>query len=160
MYDIQARHIPARTLAVLRRRVTMADHLQAGREFILRFRGLPALRLPGVTGAPFCIYGDAPGDDGGGPAEWCWPVPGNQVATIASMFPDVGIRAEPAHEEVFVRIGPAAFDAAQAAYAVDALRSWARAHGREPAGPPRVILIRNPDPAATRPDCDLAIPLR
>lgn len=157
MRHIQTRHIPGRALAVLRRHVTAVDYLQAGRDFLVRFRGMPALRIEGAAGAPFCTYCGA---DGSGPAVWCWPLPGEQAARIACLFADVSIRAELAHDEAFVHLEQAGLDGGKAVAVLAAISTWAAEHDRQPGGAPRVALIRNPDSLVGRPDCDLVIPLR
>jgi hypothetical protein len=42
--------------------------------------------------------------DGDGPIEWCAPVPAAQAESLASHYPELTLRTEPAHQEAFVAL--------------------------------------------------------
>jgi hypothetical protein len=89
--------------------------------------------------------------------ELCRPAADSGVAATA----DVQLRAEPAHEEVFIRLAMKDMGWPALLPAVDALEAWMREQRREPAGPLRQVLIADQRTAA--PDtlvCDLTVPLK
>src|SRR5437879_111675 len=54
----------------------------------------PVWRVPG---AAFLIYYGEVSEDSDGPIEWCRPVPDDQAQGIATGFPELTLRTEPAH---------------------------------------------------------------
>jgi DNA-binding transcriptional MerR regulator len=136
MYEVTVRDIPARSLLSLMRRVHEDEVIPTGRElFIHRLARGGVPRIEGVAGAPFTMFHGEVSGDSDGPVEWCWPVPDGQAAEIAARFPDLTLRTEAAHQEVFVRPdGPAMGGGAQAEIAIEAMFAWAAEQDRQTAG--------------------------
>src|SRR5262249_5556918 len=131
-----------------------------GRDFIVRRMkeaGVP--RLDGVAGALFVIYHGTVTADSDGPVEWCRPVPDAEADRIAAHFPDLALRADPAHEEAYVH-RPSAQSDPEAWLVIQSLAAWAVEHARLPAEGIRMILVPNRTPGAAGPARDIAIPLR
>lgn len=157
-YDIQTRAIPPRTLLAISR------HLHANQASAFFDDAFARLRsagpgIAGIGGCPFLIFYGEVSDDSDGPVELCRPVAGGTAVDQA--MADVQLRAEPAHDEVFIRLAlkdtgwPAMMPAA------DALEAWMRQQRREPAGPPRQVLIADQRTATPdAPVCDLSVPLK
>jgi len=83
------------------------------------------------------------------------------VASEAHAVDGVTSRVESAHEEVFIRLPAKDMSWPAIAPALDALEAWLTENGRQPAGPPRQVLIADARTAA--PDTlafDLSVPLR
>jgi len=136
------------------------EALPVGKEFMRRFMGVGP-RLDGIAGAPFVIYHGEVSADSDGPIEWCWPVPEDQAAEVAAKHPDLTLRTEPAHQEVYVHQGMAAqVSGPQAAVAIESLVAWTAQNQRQLTGAPRQIFLSNPANGGAGPDCDFAIPLR
>lgn len=107
------------------------------------------------------IYHGEVSADSDGPIEWCWPVAEGRAEAIAAAHPDLTLRIEAAHQEVFVHQGMAAqVSGPQAAAAFESLAAWAAQQQLQPTGGPRQIFVRNPANGDAGPDCDLAIPVR
>jgi DNA-binding transcriptional MerR regulator len=156
MYDVQVRDMPARSLLCLLQ-YARADELKATwKDLIIRLRPVAAPRPGDPASAPFAIYHGQVSQDSDGPVEWCWPVPGEQPA----QFPDLTLRAEPAHQEAFVHVGQARLAPAQLAPVVEGLGAWFRAQQRQSSGGLRQILIFNPGSGGQDPDIEYAIALR
>jgi hypothetical protein len=89
------------------------------------------------------------------------PVPDGQAAEIAARFPDLTLRTEAAHQEVFVRPdGPAMGGGAQAEIAIEAMFAWAAEQDRQTAGGVRSLLVFNSANPAAGPDGEFAVALR
>ena len=134
MYEVATREMPRRSLLCLKRNIDEAGLWALGKEFValVRDQGLP--RIEGREGAVFSIYWGQVSADSDGPVEWCKPVPEAEAAGLAARFPELALRVEPAHREAYVDLGPGGQIApAQWQLADEALRSWAEAHGLDPA---------------------------
>ncbi len=163
MYQVDVRDVPARSLLSLLRHVHADEQIPVGREFLIgRMRGGSVPRPEGIAGAPFVIYHGEVSEDSDGPVEWCWPVPGDQAAEIATRFPDLTLRTEPAHQEAFIHMGQERPAGAQWQVVGDALFGWIREQHRAPNGGARMILVpMTGDRLAGRgPDFDFAVALR
>jgi DNA-binding transcriptional MerR regulator len=163
MYEVAVRDIPARSLLSIIRRVHEDEVIPIGRElFIHRLARGGVARVEGIAGAPFTIFHGEVSGDSDGPVEWCWPVPDDQAAEIATRFPDLTLRVEPAHQEAFVRQGaPGAWgNGAEAEVAVESLIAWASEHQRQPSDGVRSVLIFNPADKGAGPDSEFAVALR
>ena len=162
MYEAAVRDVPARSLLSLLRRVHEEDVIPMGRElFIHRLARGGVPRIEGIAGAPFTIFHGEVSGDSDGPVEWCWPVPDDQAEEIAARFPDLTLRTEAAHQEVFVRPdGPGAGGGTEAEIAIEGLFAWASEQHREPTGGVRALLVFNPANRAAGPDTEFAVPLR
>ena len=77
-----------------------------GKEFIALLRHSQLPRIEGRAGAFFCIYWGEVSEDSDGPVEWCRPVPADEADALAARCPELTLRAEPAHQEAFVKLGP------------------------------------------------------
>jgi DNA-binding transcriptional MerR regulator len=158
-YDIQTRAIGARQLLAITRHLH-ADQTDAffGDAFArLRAAG-PGVE--GIAGCPFLVFYGEVSEDSDGPVQLCRPVAADPVADSPAMT-GIELRAEPAHEEVFIRLAMKEMGWPALAPAVDALEGWVREQRREPAGALRQVLIADQRTAA--PDtlvCDLSVPLR
>ena len=163
MYEVAVRDVPARSLLSLVRRVHEDEAIEVSREFfITRMARGGVARVEGIAGAPFTIFHGEVSADSDGPVEFCWPVPDDQAAAIAADFPDLTLRTEPAHQEVFVGQGsPGTWGSgSEVELAIHALFTWTTEHQREPSGGVRSLLIFNPAGQATTPEGEFALALR
>jgi hypothetical protein len=157
-YDIQTRTIPERKLLAITR------HLHANQTSAFFDDAFARLRsagpgLAGIAGCPFLVFYGEVSDDSDGPMELCRPVAADP--SNGSAMADIQVRAEPAHDEVFIRLALKDMGWPALAPAVDALEIWVRQQQREPAGALRQVLIA--DQRTATPDtlvCDLSVPLR
>ena len=143
MYEVATREMPARSQLCLKRNVDEAGAWALGKEFVAILRERPLPKLAGREGAMFTIYWGEVSADSDGPVEMCKPVPEADATALASHYPGLSLRTEPAHREAFVALpaGPGGFPgAAQVQLATEALHAWAREHGI------------NPDRVALRPE--------
>jgi DNA-binding transcriptional MerR regulator len=101
-YEVATREIPERGLLCFERNVDEQAASALGKEFIAIFQDRPLPRLTGPEDASFCIYWGEVNADSDGPVEWCRPVPDVQAETLASRYPELSPRTEPAHREAFV----------------------------------------------------------
>ncbi len=122
----------------------------------------------------FTIYWGEVSADSDGPVEWCRPVPEADATALASHYPELTLRTEPAHQEAYVTLpngalpaGPGGNPGAQWQLASEALRAWAAEHGIEPErlalGPEDLgvrltYLWSEPVTEASAPYCDFAVP--
>jgi hypothetical protein len=141
MYEVAMREIPERSLLCLKRNVDEQGRWAFGKEFIgiLRERPLPkTAKIEGREGAAFCIWWGLVNDDSDGPIEWCMPVPAAQAESLASHYPELSLRAEPAHQEAFVALPDGPADVAEAAVhwqlAMESLWAWAQEAEQEHEG--------------------------
>ena len=89
------------------------------------------------------------------------PVAASTAAVPAPATADIQLRAEAAHDEVFIRLARKDMSWPAMLPAVDALHAWLREQQREPAGALRQVLIADQRTAAPdAPVCDLSVPLR
>ena len=72
--------------------------------------------------------------------EWCRPVPPDEAVALAARCPELALRAEPAHQEAFVKIGDGQIDSADWEVVSRSLGAWAEQQ-----------------PAALRPDLGVRI---
>jgi hypothetical protein len=74
-------------------------------------------------------------DDSDGPIEWCMPVPAGQAESLASRYPELSLRTEPAHQEAFVALpdGPGD-DAVHWQLAMESLDLWGQEQGKQHEG--------------------------
>ena len=176
MYEVALREMPERSLLCLKRNVNEQEAWAFGKEFIaiLRERPLPKTETEGRAGAFFCIWWGLVTDDSDGPIEWCVPVPAAQAESLASHYPELSLRTEPAHREAFVALPDDGDEAVHWQLAYESLGAWAQEQEREHADEPDVRLAHTPEDlglrttylatpgmtAATTPDdyCDLAVP--
>jgi DNA-binding transcriptional MerR regulator len=160
MREVSTRAIPERRVASVSRHVTI-DEAEAF--FAEAFPLLRALSpgQPGIAGVPFVVYYGEVSQDSDGPVELCRPVaPGTPEGQVAGS-PGIQVRAEPAHEEAYVRLSVAEMTWPAMLPFGDALDRWVRDHNRRPAAPPRQVLFA--DLRTATPDtlaCDLSIPLQ
>jgi DNA-binding transcriptional MerR regulator len=159
-YEIQTRTIPERTLVAVTRHVHAQE---AGPFFSDAFARLRAAGpgIEGIAGCPFVVYYGEVSDDSDGPIELCRPVAACPAGPAGPADPDLQARAEPSHEEVFIRVAMKDMGWPALAPAAEALEAWIRERRRGPAGPLRQVLIA--DQRTAQPDtpvCDLSVPLR
>jgi DNA-binding transcriptional MerR regulator len=164
MYEVAAREMPERSLLCLKRTVDLQGQFAFGKEFIAIMRERPLPKIEGREGAVFCIYWSHPTADGDGLIEWCKPVPAAEAAKLAGQYPELTLRTEPAHSEMFVAL-PAGYGAVQWQLACESLDTWAQEQAPAHEGD---RLTLTPDDLGLRttylaagpslPDIDLAIP--
>ena len=65
--------------------------------------------MKGGEGATFSIFWGEVSADSDGPVEWCKPVPESGAKALVSHYPELTLRAEPAHREAYVAIPNDAF---------------------------------------------------
>ena len=164
MYEVGMREMPERTLLCLRRNVDVQGQFAFGKEFIAILRERPLPKIDGRAGAAFCIYWSHPSADGDGLIEWCKPVPAGEAHTLAQHYPELTLRAEPAHREAFVAL-PAGYGAVQWNLACESLDTWMQEQEQEHQGDrlaltPEDLGLRTTYLAAgpSDVDIDLAIP--
>jgi DNA-binding transcriptional MerR regulator len=104
MYEVATREIPERSLLCLKRNVDEQGRWAFGKEFIAILRERPLPKMEGREGAAFCIWWGLVNADSDGPMEWCAPVPAAQAESLASQYPELSLRTEPAHREAFVAL--------------------------------------------------------
>lgn len=165
MYEVEVRDVPERRLLCLMSRMHQDELVERSRELFIRplqAAGLP--RLPGDENAAFLIFHGEVSGDSDGPIEWCKPVPAEHAQEYAERLPQLSLRTEAAHREAFVRmpVDAMAEGGTEAELALSALRDWAVREGREPGGPVRMVLARQPDGRTLQrgPQRQFTVPLR
>jgi DNA-binding transcriptional MerR regulator len=164
MYEVAMREVPERSLLCLKRNIGEQGQWAFGKEFIAILRERPLPKIEGREGAFFCIYWSHPSADGDGLIEWCKPVSQAEARALAEQYPELTLRTEPAHLEMFVAL-PAGYGAVQWNLACESLDAWgqeqALAHeGDRLALTPEDLGLRTTYLAAgpSDVDIDLAIP--
>src|SRR6202167_6062407 len=139
MYEVATREIPERSVLCLKRNVDEKGAWALGKEFIAILRERPLPKMEGREGAMFSIYWGEVSADSDGPVEWCKPVPADGAKALASQYPELSLRTEPAHREAYVALpndaipaGPGGNPGVQWQLASEALRAWAVEHGLDP----------------------------
>ena len=130
MYEVATREMPERNLLCLKRNVDEQGQWAFGKEFITILRERPLPKIEGRQGAPFCIYWSHLSADGDGLIEWCTPVPAAEAHTLAEHYPELTLRTEPAHLEMFVAL-PAGYGAVQWNLACESLDAWGQEQEHE-----------------------------
>jgi DNA-binding transcriptional MerR regulator len=133
MYEVATREMPERSLLCLKRNVAVREQFAFGKEFIAILRERPLPKIEGRAGAFFCIYWSHPSADGDGLIEWCKPVPAGKAHTLAERYPELTLRTEPAHLEMFVAL-PAGYGAVQWSLACESLDAWGQEQALEHEG--------------------------
>jgi DNA-binding transcriptional MerR regulator len=174
MYEVATREIPERSLLCLKRNVDEQGAWALGKEFIAVLRERPLPKMEGRAGAMFTIYWGQVSADSDGPVEMCKPVPESDAVTLASHYPELRLRTEPAHREAYVALpndalpaGPGGSPGAQWQLASEALQAWAAEQGINPAdlelkpedlGFRITYLATEPVTETSAPYCDFAVP--
>jgi DNA-binding transcriptional MerR regulator len=126
VYEVNTREVPERSLLCIQRTVTGQKAAWAfGKEFIALLRRYQLPQIPGRAGAFFCIFWAEVSEDSDGPMEWCRPVPTGKAEALAAGCPELTLRAEPAHQEAFVKIGDGQIDNADWQLVSRSLEAWA-----------------------------------
>jgi DNA-binding transcriptional MerR regulator len=173
MYEVATREIPERSLLCLKRNVDEQGAWALGKEFIGILRERPLPKMDGREGAMLSIYWGEVSADSDGPVEWCKPIPESDAKALASHYPELSLRTEPAHREAYVAIpnaaltaGPGGNPAVQWQLASEALRAWAGEHGMDPESQVEDLGVRitylasEPVTETSAPYCDFAVPFR
>jgi DNA-binding transcriptional MerR regulator len=168
VYEVATREIPERSVLCLKRNVDEKGAWALGKEFIAIMRERPLPRIEGREGAMFAIFWGEVSADSDGPMEMCKPVPESDAKTLASHYPELTLRTEPAHREAYVALGPAGGNPVQWQLASESLSNWAAEsgiddeslwHEFEYLGGPRITYLVTPPVTETSvPDCDFAVP--
>jgi len=174
MYEVATREIAERSVLCLKRNVDEQGAWALGKEFIAILRERPLPKMNGRQGAMFSIYWGEVSADSDGPVEWCKPVPESDAEALASHYPELSLRTEPAHREAYVALpndtlptGPGGKPGVQWQLASEALQAWAAEHGIEPeslALKPEDLGVRityfssEPVTETSAPYCDFAVP--
>jgi hypothetical protein len=171
MYEVATREIPERSVLCLKRNVDEQGAWALGKEFIAIMRERPLPRMEGREGAVFSIYWGEVSADSDGPVEWCKPVPESDGKGLASHYPELSLRTEPAHREAYVAIpndalsaGPGGNPAVYWQLASEALRAWAKEQGIDPSnqvddlGVRITYFVSEPVTETSVPSCDFAVP--
>jgi DNA-binding transcriptional MerR regulator len=174
MYEVATREIPERSVLCLKRNVDEQGAWALGKEFIGILRERPLPKMSGREGALFSIYWGEVSADSDGPVEWCKPVPESDAKVLASHYPELSLRTEPAHREAYVALpndavpdGPGENPAVQWQLASEALRVWAAEGGMdsesltlkpEDLGVRITYLASEPVTETSAPYCDFAVP--
>ena len=169
MYEVATREIPERSLLCLKRNVDEQGAWALGKEFIAVLRERPLPKMEGREGAMFTIYWGEVSADSDGPVEMCKPIPESDAKALASHYPELSLRTEPAHREAYVALpndalpaGPGENPAVQWQLASEALRAWADEHGilALNLGVRITYLASGPVTETSAPYCDFAVPFR
>jgi hypothetical protein len=109
--------------------------------------------------------------DSDGPVEWCKPVPESDAQALASQYPELSLRTEPAHREAYVALpndalpaGPGGNPGVHWQLASEALHAWAVEYGInadkqvEDLGVRITYFASEPVTATSAPYCDFAVP--
>ena len=134
MYEVATREMPERSLLCLKRDVDEQGRWAFGKEFIAILRERPLPKIEGREGAAFCIWWGLVNGDSDGPIEWCKPVPAAQAESLASRYPELSLRTEPAHWEAFVALPDGGDEAVHWHLAGESLEAWAEEQAQEPEG--------------------------
>ena len=134
MYEVGTREIPERSLLCLKRNVDQQGMWAFGKEFIAILRARPLPKIEGREGAAFCIWWGLVNDDSDGPIEWCAPVPAAQAESLASRYPELSLRTEPAHTEAFVALPDDGDEAVHWQLAGESLEAWCQEQEQEHEG--------------------------
>ncbi|WP_300609253.1 MerR family transcriptional regulator [Trebonia sp.] len=134
MYEVATREMPERSLLCLKRNVDEQGRWAFGKEFIAIMRERPLPKIEGRAGAAFCIWWGLVDGDSDGPIEWCKPVPAAQAESLASQYPELSLRTEPAHLEAFVALPDAGDEAVHWHLAGESLQAWADEQEQEHEG--------------------------
>jgi DNA-binding transcriptional MerR regulator len=160
MKDISVRAIPERKVASVSRHVTIGEADAFFAEAFPRLRAV-APGLTGIEGVPFVVYYGEVSADSDGPVELCRPVAIDTPEGAVAGSQDIQVRAEPAHEEAYIRLTVAEMPWPRMLPFADALERWGRDHDRRPAAPLRQVLFADLRTAASDTQaCDLSVPLR
>jgi DNA-binding transcriptional MerR regulator len=167
MYEVATREMPERSLLCVKRNVDEQGAWAFGKEFIAILRERPLPKIEGREGAAFSIYWGEVSADSDGPVEWCKPVPQAEAHALAEHYPELTLRTEPAHREVFVRlpVGPGGFSPVHFQLAMESMRAWAQEQGVKDeylAVPPdlglRITYFATGPVTDPVPDYDVAVP--
>jgi len=174
MYEVATREMPERSLLCLKRNVDEQGAWALGKEFIAILRERPLPKMNGREGAMFTIYWGEVSADSDGPVEMCKPVPQSDAKALASQYPELSLRTEPAHREAYVALpndalpaGPGGNPSVQWQLASEALQAWAAEHGIDPErlvlkpedlGVRITYLASEPVTETSAPYCDFAVP--
>jgi DNA-binding transcriptional MerR regulator len=174
VYEVATREIPERSLLCLKRNVDQQGAWALGKAFIAVLRERPLPKMEGREGAMFTIYWGEVSADSDGPVEMCKPIPGADAKALASHYPELTLRTEPAHREAYVALpndalpaGPGGNPAVQWQLASEALHAWAVEHDIDPenlAVKPEDLGVRitylasGPVTETSDPYCDFAVP--
>jgi len=167
LYEVASREMPARSLLCLKRHVDEAGAWALGKEFVAILRERPLPKLVGREGAMFTIYWGEVSADSDGPVEMCKPVPETDAKALASHYPELTLRTEPAHLEAFVALPAGTPGNPGLQLASEALEAWASEHGFNPErlaikpedlGVRITYLVSDPVTATSVPECDFAVP--
>jgi DNA-binding transcriptional MerR regulator len=115
------------------RLVVMMRQLQLPLKTVRELRERPLPTIEGRAGAFFCIYWSHPMADSDGLIEWCKPVPQAEAHALAERYPELTLRTEPAHLEIYVSL-PGGYGAAQWNLACESLDAWAQEQALEHEG--------------------------
>jgi DNA-binding transcriptional MerR regulator len=167
VYEVATREMPERSVLCLKRNVDVKGQFAFGKEFIAILRERPVPKIEGRAGAAFCIQWGMVSGDSDGPVEWCVRVPQPQARALAEHYPELTLRTEPAHLEMFVAL-PVDYGAVEWNLACESLDTWGQQQALEHEGDrlaltPEDLGLRTTylatgpvtDPVA---DIDLAIP--
>jgi hypothetical protein len=174
MYEVATREIPERSLLCLKRNVSEQGAWALGKEFIAILRERPLPKMKGREGAMFTIYWGEVSADSDGPVEMCKPIPEPEASVLASHYPELSLRTEPAHREAYVALpndalptGPGGNSGVQWQLASEALHAWGAEHLINPEGlalKPEDLGVRitylasEPVTETSAPYCDFAVP--
>ena len=134
VYEVATREIPERSLLCLKRHVDQQGMWAFGKEFIAILRERPLPTIEGREGAAFCIWWGLVNGDSDGPIEWCKPVPAAQAESLASRYPELSLRTEPAHLEAFVALPDEGDEAVHWHLAGESLEAWLEEQAQEHEG--------------------------
>ena len=158
-YAVSVRSLPDRSVLSQTRHVRFDEQTPVREEFMALFHDAGVKPLPGAVGAPFVIYYGDVSVESDGPIEWCWPVAEDRAEQLAAELPDLTLRTDPAHQEVYVHYGATTLlHAARIILAAQSLLAWAHDQDRALSPGLRLVYLET-DGNPLAPDCDVAAPL-
>ncbi len=159
-YTVQTRDIPVRTVAAINRHVHVDETDSFFADAFARLRAAGD-GLAGVGGLPYLVFYGEVSQDSDGPVELCRPIATPVDDARPSARPNLDVRVEAAHEEAYIRLAKRDMGWPALLPAYDALEAWSAEHDRQPAGPPRQVLVADQRTASPdTPVCDLSLPLK
>jgi DNA-binding transcriptional MerR regulator len=174
MYEVATREVAERSVLCLKRNVDEKGAWALGKEFIAIMRERPLPKMGGREGAAFSIFWGDVSADSDGPVEWCKPVPESDAKGLASHYPELSLRREPAHREAYVVLpndalpsGPGGNPGVHWQLVGEALRAWAEEGGINPEtltlkpedlGMRITYFVSEPVTEMSVPSCDFAAP--
>jgi DNA-binding transcriptional MerR regulator len=160
MYEVDTRHVPEqRVLCSLHHADNQEAVVALGKQFLAIFKERPVDLVEGHS--MFLIYHGDVNEDSDGPVEFCRPIAGGDEEELATRYPELTLRVEPAHDEAFVHLDSGGqLTPAQWDLVATSLQEWAAEQEHQPSDLAVRITFRATPPITPEsvPECDFAVP--